>query len=833
MKQKKSTKVAKSAKGIYTRSPFQQSLIFILSALAGIGDAIRSILHFCTAAIARIIAFLTSFHQWKFHVQRIYMGKSARKVLKVVTRGLHTIGHIALTSLLFLLFIPRHILRFTMSEFIHVRAKWKSAKIRLSLSKLRLDRMFKKQKKTIADPKITPQTIQETVTPRVKKVLLETPWDRVKYFVFGIAATIFFFFIPFLAYQWLYSLPNPKLLTRRDLEVSTKILDRNGVLLYEFYSEQNRTPIPLSDMPKYVKDATISIEDRDFYRHSGFSVKAIVRAIREISVKGQVQGGSTITQQLIKSALLTPEIKLSRKIKEIVLAFWAERMFTKEQVLEMYLNQVPYGGTSWGIEAASRTYFGKSVKDISLAEAALLAGLPAAPTEYSPFGTHPEKAFQRQAEVLRRMVEDGSLTKEDAEKAFSEPIHFVAPRVAIRAPHFVMYVKDVLEKRYGTRRVEQGGLRVVTSLDVNIQEKAQDIVTQQVASIQRLNVGNGAAVVTNPKTGEILAMVGSKNYFDIGSEGNVNVTTALRQPGSSIKVVTYSLALENGYTPASIIDDSPVVYSVPGSPPYAPVNYDGKFHGPTPIRYTLANSYNIPAVKLAAKLGVSGIVDKARAMGIESWTDESRFGLSITLGAGDVTLLDMAKVFGTLANAGRRVELMPILEVTDYTGKVYEKNQPRKGPQAVKPEVAWIIGNILADNAARTPAFGPNSALVIPGKTVSVKTGTSNDKRDNWTIGYTPSYVVTTWVGNNNNAPMNPYLASGITGAAPIWHDVMVELLKDKPEETFPKPDNVVSIPCYFNRPEYFVRGTEPTSGRCASLPTPNPSGSPKPTKSP
>lgn len=664
-------------------------------------------------------------------------------------------------------------------------------------------------------------------SPLSKQKISRFPVSPIRFFVFGILATVFFFFIPFVTYQWLNSLPNPTLLSRRDLEVSTKIYDRNGVLLYEFYTDQNRTPLALSDIPKYVKDATIAIEDREFYHHSGFSLKGILRALREIMINGKVQGGSTITQQLIKSALLSPEQTITRKVKEIILAFWAERMYTKNQILEMYLNQVPYGGTAWGIEAASRTYFGKPVTDLTLAESALLAGLPAAPTEYSPFGSHPEKAFERQIEVLRRMVEDRYITPDEAQKALTETVHFAPPRIAIRAPHFVMYVKDILEQNYGPRIVERGGLRVITSIDVNIQEKVQDIVSQQVDSLARLSVGNGAALVTNPKTGEILAMIGSKNYFDIAQEGNVNVTTSPRQPGSSIKVVTYTLALENGFTAATVIDDSPVAYSQAGSPTYAPVNYDSRFHGPTPLRYALANSYNVPAVKTLAKLGVSAMVDKGRQMGITTWNDEGRFGLSLTLGGGEVTMLDMAKVFGTLANSGKRVNLMPILEVTDYTGKVYEKNRPDRGIQVVKPEVAWIMSSILSDNAARTSAFGPNSSLVIPGRTVSVKTGTTDQKRDNWTIGFTPSYLTAVWVGNNNNTPMNPYLTSGITGAAPIWHDIMAELLKDKQDEVTPRPDSVVSIPCYFNRPEFFIKGTEPVSGRCVALPTPASSASP------
>jgi len=513
------------------------------------------------------------------------------------------------------------------------------------------------------------------------------------------------------------------------------------------------------------------------------------------------------------------------------LAFWAERIYTKNQILEMYLNQVPYGGTAWGIEAASQTYFGKSVKTVSLGQAALLAGLPAAPTQYSPFGSHPERAFERQKEVLRRMTEDGYITKAQAEKALSETISFASPNIPIRAPHFVLYVKDILEQRYGPRLVERGGLRITTSLDITIQEKTQDILRSHIASLTNLRVGNGAALVTNPKTGEILAMVGSKDYFNLKAEGNVNVTTSLRPPGSSIKVVNYAAALENGLTAATLLDDSPIVYKIPGSESYAPVNYDGKFHGLTPLRYALGNSYNIPAVKTLAKIGVHTMIEKGRRMGIESWEDESRYGLSLTLGGGEVTILDMARVFGTLANGGKQEDLLPILEVTDYTGRSIEKNMPKAPVAAVKPEAAWILSNILSDNIARTAAFGPDSALVIPGKTVSVKTGTSNDKRDNWTVGFTPSYVVAVWVGNNDNSPMDPFLTSGITGAAPIWHDVMLELLKDKQDDVPIKPDTVIAIPCYYGRIEYFIQGTEPTFGRCAPLPTPTPSPSPTPVR--
>ncbi|OGG34957.1 hypothetical protein A2363_01920 [Candidatus Gottesmanbacteria bacterium RIFOXYB1_FULL_47_11] len=663
--------------------------------------------------------------------------------------------------------------------------------------------------------------------PAVK--LASSKPEQIKSFIAGMCITILFFLIPYESYRWLQTLPNPQLLTRRDLAVTTKIFDRNGILLYEIYTNQNRTPLPLSDIPRFVQEATIAIEDKNFYRHPGFSLSGILRAARETVLNHRIQGGSTITQQLIKSALLSPEVTFTRKLKELILAFWAERIYTKDQLLEMYLNQVPYGGTAWGVEAASQTYFGKSVKNLNLAEATLLAGLPAAPSEYSPFGTHPEKAFERQRETLRRMKEDRYISAQEETKALATPIRFAAQNTAIRAPHFVMYVKNLLEKTYGPRLVEQGGLRITTSLDLSIQEKVEDILKNQIDSLASLAVGNGAALVTSPKTGEILAMVGSRDYFDATHDGNVNVTTSLRQPGSSIKAINYAAALENGFTAATILDDSPVVYKTPGSPSYAPVNYDGKFHGFVPLRYALANSYNIPAVKTLAKIGVPAMVTKGKQMGIQSWDNSERFGLSLTLGGGEVTMLDMARAYGSLADGGKRHSIVPILEVTDYAGRVLERRSPKNGVQAVTPGVAWILTNILSDNTARMSAFGPNSALVIPGKTVAVKTGTTDSKRDNWTIGYTPSLLTVVWVGNNNNAPMNPYLTSGVTGAAPIWHDIMAELLKNTPDEVMPKPEDIIALPCYFGRTEYFVKGTEPVGGRCAPIPTPSVTPSPQP----
>jgi penicillin-binding protein 1C len=650
------------------------------------------------------------------------------------------------------------------------------------------------------------------------------------WFTIGAVVTFFLAVIPLELTRVVSTLPDPHLLTARDVPVTTKIYDRNGVLLYELYADENRTPVQLAEIPAIVKNATIAIEDKDFYRHNGFSLRGTIRALRETLLNDHVQGGSTITQQLIKTALLTPEITLKRKIKELVLSFWAERIYSKDKILEMYLNQVPYGGTSWGIESASETYFGKSVSKLTLGEAALLTGLPQAPTDYSPFGSHPEKTIERQHEVLQRMREDGYITKEQEEAAKKEQLRFKSPAVPIRAPHFVLYVKEYLIKRYGERQVLQGGLRVTTTLDSTLQDKVQSIVSNTIDSLSYLKVGNGSALVTDPKNGEILSMVGSRNYFDSDHDGNVNVTLSLRQPGSSIKVVTYTAALESGkYTAATLIDDSPVSYPQIGQPAYAPVNYDGKFHGLTPLRYALGNSFNIPAVKVLNAIGVPTMIEKAKLMGISTWDDSSRFGLSLTLGGGEVTMMSMAEVYGTLANSGKRVPLTPIKEISDYTGQILEKGNPQVSTAATTPEVAWIISNILSDNQARVLEFGPNSNLVIPGKTVSAKTGTTNDKRDNWTIGYTPSWVTTVWVGNNDNSPMNQELASGITGAAPIWQQIMQFLLKDKADEVPPKPDTVTVIPCYFGRVEYFIKGTEPASNRCAAYPTLTPSPLPSP----
>jgi len=620
-----------------------------------------------------------------------------------------------------------------------------------------------------------------------------------------------------------WGLPAPWKLTSWPYPVSTQIFDRNGKLLYEIYADQNRTPVKLSEIPEYVKWATISAEDKNFYKHHGFSYLGIARAAFNIIFKQKLQGGSTITQQLVKNALLSPERTLRRKIREFFLTWAVEAIYSKDKILEMYLNHVPYGGTAWGIESASKLYFGKKAKDLTLAEAALLAGLPASPTRYSPFGAHPELAKERQEWVLKRMVEDKKITEKEAEEAKNQELVFAPSQVGIKAPHFVMYVKEQLVEKYGQRKVEQGGLRVKTTLDLNIQEFAQEAVASEVSKLKNYQVSNGAALVTSPKTGEILAMVGSRDYFAKDIQGNYNVTTALRQPGSAIKPLNYALGImDKKITLATVFNDTPTCFQVPNQPLYCPTNYDNTFHGPMQVRFALGNSINVVAVKVLALNTLEKFIPFAQKMGLETLSDPKRYGLSLTLGGGEVRMTDMAVAFGVFANLGIKQPLISILEVSDYTGKVLEKTQIKEGERIIPMEVAYLISHALLDNNARLVAFGSSSYLVVKNHPeVSVKTGTTNDKKDNWTIGYTPDFLVAAWVGNNDNKPMSA-VASGVTGASPIWNKIMSFVLKDKKQNWPAKPEGVIGASiCILSgmapgdsgcqtRFEYFLEGTVP-----------------------
>ena len=644
---------------------------------------------------------------------------------------------------------------------------------------------------------------------------------KFKYLALGTAVAFLFFFLPAIFFIFLSDLPKLSNLSVNYIPKTTKILDRNGTLLYEIYANQNRTIVTLDRVPKKLQEATIAIEDKDFYKHNGFDLKGIARALYIDVAKRELQGGSTITQQLIKSALLTPEPTITRKVRELVLAFWAEQQYSKNQILELYFNYVPYGGTAWGVEAASQIYFGKDVSSLTLSESAYLAGLPQAPSQYSPFSGDGNLGKKRQKEVLNAMVLERYITKEQAEKAYSEKLAFQSSQVPIQAPHFVMYVRDLLVRKYGLFEVERGGLQVTTTLDINTQKMAEEIVTDEVDRDGYLGIGNGAALVTNPKNGDILAMVGSTDYFDSEHDGNVNITTSLRQPGSTIKLITYALALSKGYTEATILDDLPITIPIPGGPSYSPVNYDGKFHGRVPLRIAFANSFNIPAVRVAQKMGVDAIVAFGKQMGITSWGSPENYGLSITLGAAEVTMKDLATAYGVIANGGNRVDLDPILEIKNSEGNVLTKKEAKE-IAVIDSGVAFIISNILADDKARSLEFGTNSPLVVPNHKVSVKTGTTDNKRDNWTVGFTPDTLVATWVGNNDNTPLSQALASGITGAAPMWNRIMSSMLNGNGSSEVIIPDDIVLKNC-FGYDAYFIRGTESNASCRMINPTPTP----------
>lgn len=630
---------------------------------------------------------------------------------------------------------------------------------------------------------------------------------KFKYSIIGSLIALFLVFIPLLSFIFISELPDLSNINFDNIPKSTKILDRNGELLYEIYANQNRTIVPLSTIPKDLVNATIAIEDKDFYEHFGFDLSAMLRAFLSNIRSEKVQGGSTITQQLIKSALLSPEPTITRKVKEVVLAIWAERTYSKDQILEFYFNYIPYGGTAWGVEAASNVYFGKDVKSLSLAESSYLAGLPQAPGRYNPFAGNLEAGKIRQKEVLNAMVEQKYISQKQADEAYKQNIEFKSAKIQIKAPHFVMYVKDLLVQKYGIYDVEKGGLKVRTTLDLKAQEAAQKIVSDEVEKSRYLGVGNGSALVANPQNGEIYAMVGSRDYFDFEHDGNVNLTLAQRQPGSTIKVIPYTLALTEGFTEATILDDTPLTIQQTGSTPYTPVNYDGRYHGKVPLRLAFANSFNIPAVRIAQKLGVDAVVDFGEKMGITSWEDKDKYGVSIALGAAEVNMLDLTTAYGVIANKGEKVNLDPILEIRNTKNEDIYKREVQK-ERIIDPGVAFIVADILADNKARSMAFGPNTPLVIPNFKVSVKTGTTDNKRDNWTVGFTNNLIVSTWVGNNDNTPLSQALASGITGAAPMWNKIVLHMLQGKTQESIEIPSNVIPKRC-FGYEAYFIRGTE------------------------
>lgn len=586
-----------------------------------------------------------------------------------------------------------------------------------------------------------------------------------------------------------YQLPTPTRLVYPQEPITTEFYDRNGKLLYRLYEGRNRTLIKLPEVPKQLIQATIAIEDQNFYHHIGIDPVAIIRAFYHNIRSGSLEGASTITQQLIKNSLLTPEKSYVRKIKEILLALWTERIYSKDEILQMYFNEAPYGGTNVGVAAATEAYFGKTPSQLNLAESSYLAGLPASPTQFSPYGSEPNLAKLRQKDVLSRMVKEGYITQAEADQAFTQNLRLRPPVNDIYAPHFVFYIRDLLAEKYGPRIVAQGGLKVYTTLDLNLQEEVEKIVSGEVNNLSSFDVKNGAAMVTDVSSGQILAMVGSRDYNYPGF-GNFNVTLSLRQPGSAIKPITYATAFKQGFSPANMILDTPTTFNNAWGTPYSPVNYDGKFHGPVTLRQALGSSLNIPAVKLLATVGIPQTIQTAQDLGITSFNDPSRYGLSLTLGGADTKMVEMMGAYGTFAGSGSFRQPTGILKVTDSNKNILEEYKDAS-KQALSPQISYLITNILSDDNARKLAFGPNSLLNIPGYQVAVKTGTSDNKRDNWTFGYTPKFVVGVWVGNPDNSPMNPLLTSGITGAAPIWNKIIHMLLDGSQPLAFERPTGI------------------------------------------
>ncbi|MDD4333327.1 MAG: PBP1A family penicillin-binding protein [Patescibacteria group bacterium] len=589
------------------------------------------------------------------------------------------------------------------------------------------------------------------------------------------------------------NLPSPNQLMERQVAQSTKIYDRTGEnILYEVHGDAARTIVKLNELPDYVKQATIAIEDKDFYNHGAFSLWAMFRSAVKNIFTGSKVGGSTLTQQFIKNAVLSPEKTYTRKIKELILAYRLEEKFSKDEILQMYFNEIPYGSTAYGIESASQKYFGKSVRDVNLAEAAILAAMTQAPSRYSPYGPNKDELIARQHYILDLMVEQKYITEPKAEAAKQFALEFKPPSEGMIAPHFVMYVKGLLSEKYGEKTIEQEGLKIYTTLDLYKQKIAEEVITEKVENNEKkYNASNAALISIDPKTGQILAMVGSRNYFDTKIDGQVNVTTSARQPGSSIKPIVYAASFIKGYTPNTILYDVVTNFSTDPANPYEPHNYDGAEHGPVTMRKALAGSLNIPAVKTIYLTGIDNVLSLTKDLGYSTLNDRNRFGLSLVLGGGEVKLIEHANAFSAFAREGELNAVSAILKVEDKDGNILEEYKENKR-KVLDSQVAREINSILSDNDARSYVFGAENYLTLPNRPVCAKTGTTNDYRDAWTIGYTPSIVTGVWVGNNDNSEMNRG-ADGSVVAAPIWNAYMQRVLGNTPVENFKPMDDITT----------------------------------------
>lgn len=590
------------------------------------------------------------------------------------------------------------------------------------------------------------------------------------------------------------NLPNPNQLLNREVAQSTKIYDRTGEnLLYEISGNQKRTLVALNDIPVYVKQATIAIEDKNFYEHGAFSIWAMIRTAITNVIFNRSAGGSTLTQQFVKNAVLTPEKTITRKIKELVVSYRLEQKFSKDEILQMYLNEIPYGSTAYGVEAASQKYFGKSVKDVSLAEAATLAAIVQAPSRYSPYGPNKDTLLGRKDYVLGLMAEQGYISETERDAAKAQEIKFSDPdATGITAPHFVMYIKDLLAEKYGEKMIEQEGLKIYTTLDLYKQKIAEEVIAEKTKNYQdKYDASNASLVAIDPKTGQVLAMVGSRDFFDEEIDGQVNVAISPRQPGSSMKPIVYAALFERGgYNPNTILYDVVTNFSTNPADPYEPHNYNGKELGPVTIRQALAGSLNIPAVKAIYLADINNVLDLADNLNYTTLYPRSRFGLSLVLGGGEVKLLEHVNAYSAFARDGIMSPVVSILKVEDKNGKVIEEYRPTE-KKVLSSQVARMINSVLSDNNARTYIFGAKSALTLGDRPVAAKSGTTNDYHDAWTVGYTPSLVAGVWVGNSDNKKMKRG-ADGSILAAPIWHDFMAKVLGDTPVETFKEPETYV-----------------------------------------
>ncbi|MFZ2187260.1 MAG: transglycosylase domain-containing protein [Candidatus Moraniibacteriota bacterium] len=604
-------------------------------------------------------------------------------------------------------------------------------------------------------------------------------------------------------------LPNPGMVNQRVIAESTKIYDRTGThLLYDVHGEEKRTVIAFSDMPDVVKYATISLEDQDFYSHYGIKLSSILRSIFKDAIQlGKAQGGSTITQQFVKNSLLTNEKTLLRKVKEVILSLEIETKFSKNEILAMYLNEIPYGSNAYGIEAAAQTFFGRPARELTLDEAALIAALPQATAYYSPYGSHTDALIGRKDFALKTMARLGYITPEQADEAIGTNTldKLQLQKDIIAAPHFVMYIKDYLQQKYGDQAVEQSGYKVITTLDWDKQQIAEQAVLDGANKNGRWKAANAALVAMDPKTGQILAMVGSKNYFgdsepkncipgkNCAFEPNYNVATAQRQPGSSFKPYVYLTAFTKGYLPETILYDTKTQFETAEGKSYEPNNYDGKFHGPLPMMKTLGGSLNVPAVKTLYLVGVNNAIAMAKNLGISGLNDPSKLGLSLVLGGGEVTLLDHVSAYSTLATGGVKHPKTAILRIEDAKGNMLEEARPDGGERVVDEKYVAMLDSILSNNENRAWVFGDNSPLRFDNRSVAAKTGTTNEFRDGWTIGYTPSLAVGVWAGNNDNTAMVTG-ADGVNVAAPIWRAFLDKALTNYAIESFQKynPDDEI-----------------------------------------